>query len=140
MIVGGWINGYISVAGTNLSDHAREISLDIVTIELPADVMGMTAAAVRSGLQNWTMTATFLQDFAAGTVDAVLYAAGGAAGHNPFNVEVGPDGVASISSTNPRYSGNAIMSDYKPFGGAHGSNMEAQVTFRCAGNLTKRYS
>lgn len=135
--VGPWINGYIKVNNVVLSDHAREISLDIVSAEVPADTMGQQSAVVRAGLQSWTITANFLQDFAAGSVDDTLYAAGGTAGHVPFPIEVGPDSVATVSATNPRYSGLVVMSSYKPFGGAHGANMESPVTFRCAGDLHK---
>jgi hypothetical protein len=137
-VVGAWINGFISVNGVQLSDHAREISLDIVSAELPADVMGTQTASVRAGLQSWTVAVTFLQDFAAASVDNVLYSAGGQAGHTPFNIEVGPNSVLSVSATNPRYSGLAVLASYKPFGGAHGANMEAVCTFRCAADLTKR--
>lgn len=138
-VFGCWKNGFVGIAGINLSDHAREITLETSAAELPADVHGQTTAVVFAGLANWTITVTFLQDFAANKIDATLAAIGGGA-HTPFGVEVGPDGGSSVSTTNPRYSGGAILASYRPFGGAHGSNMEAQCTFRAATDLTRRTS
>lgn len=137
---GYWKNGFIQVNGTNLSDHAREMTFTVNVADLPANTFGDTSAAVSAGLQDWGVEVTFLQDFAAGKVDQILFAAGGTAGHFPFNIEVGADSVAAISSTNPRFSGNVILSNYRPFGGQHGSNLEATASFKCAGNLTRRTS
>ena len=137
-IHGLWRDGFIQINGTDLSDHAREIALDIGIAELPDNVHGDYVAKVRAGLEDWTITVTFLQDFAASKVDATLISAGGSAGHPGFNVIVGGDKTTAVSATNPRYSGSAIMSSYRPFGGPHGSNMEATATFRPAGRLTRQ--
>lgn len=136
-VFGVWKNGHITVNGVDLSDHAREISLDMSVAELPDNVHGDNTAKVRSGLEDWTITVTFLQDFAAAKVDATLRGGSiGIVGHAGFNVIVGAD-AASVSTTNPRYSGSAILASYRPMGGAHGSNLEATATFRPAGNLTR---
>ncbi len=136
-IFGCWKNGFITVAGVNLSDHAREISLDTSVNELPDDVHGDNTAKVRAGLEDWTITVTFLQDFASNKVDATLDLIGGVA-HSGFNVIVGADGGSGVSATNPRYSGLAILASYRPFGGPHGNNLEAQATFRPAGDLIRQ--
>jgi hypothetical protein len=136
-IFGAWVNGFIGVAGVNLSDHAREITLETSVAELPSNVHGTQTATVRAGLNSWTINVTFLQDFAAAKVDATMASVNGPL-QTPFGVEVGPDTVASISTTNPRYSGLAILASYRPFGGQHGVLMEANCTFRCASDLTRR--
>ena len=133
---GVWRNGFCQINGVDLSDHAREITLETSVAELPDNVHGDNTAKVRAGLENWTINVTFLQDFAASKVDATLDTAGGV-GHASFNVIVGAD-AAAVSTTNPRYSGNAILSSYRPFGGQQGVNLEAQATFRAAGNLTRQ--
>lgn len=134
---GYWRDGYIGVNNVDLSDHAREISLDTSIAELPDNVHGDYVSKVRSGLEDWTVTATFLQDFASAKVDATFSTIGGA-GHASFQLEVGADKTTAVSATNPRYSGMAILSSYKPFGGAHGVNLEATATFRPASRLTRR--
>src|SRR3990167_515061 len=100
------------------------MSLDTGVAELPDNTHGGNTAKVRSGLEEWTLNVTFLQDFAASEVDATLDALGGV-GHAGFNVIAGADKTNAVSATNPRYSGNAIMSSYRPLGGPHGSNLEA---------------
>ena len=135
-IFGCFRNGHITVNGVDLSDHAREITLETSVVELPDNVHGDNTQKVRAGLEDWTITVTFLQDFAAAKVDATLDAAGGVA-HAGFNVIVGAD-AAAVSTTNPRYSGSAILASYRPFGGQQGVNLEAQATFRPAGNLTRQ--
>ena len=104
--------------------------------ELPDNVHGDNTAKVRAGLEDWTITVTFLQDFAASKVDAIL-SGKRTVGTAGFNVIVGAD-AAAVSTTNPRYSGSAILASYRPFGGPHGSNLEATATFRAAGNLTRQ--
>lgn len=135
-LFGCWRSGFIGVAGVNLSDHAREISLETSVAELPNNVHGDSTSVVIAGLEDWTITVTFLQDFASGKVDQTMETWGGVA-HTPFGVECGGDSGA-VTTTNPRYSGLAILASYRPFGGPQGSNMEAQATFRPAGNLTRR--
>lgn len=136
-VFGYWRDGFIGVNGTDLSDHAREIALDTSVEELPSNVHGDYVKKLNAGLEDWTITATFMQDFAALKVDAVMAAIGGA-GHTAFSIEVGADKTTAVSATNPRYSGSAILANYKPLGGPQGNNLEAQATFRPASRLTRR--
>ena len=136
---GTWVNGVIVLNnGTtyNFSDHAREITLETSVAELPDDVHGDNVAKVAAGLEDWTITATFLQGFAAASIDVTMNLIGGV-GHTPFVIEVGAS-AAAVSATNPRYSGTAILASYGPLRGAHGSNLETQATFRPASRLTRR--
>ncbi len=138
---GCWKNGYIGVNNVNLSDHARDITLDTSVVELVNDTHGDTVEKKIVGLENWTITAIFLQDFAASKVDATLNPLYGlSATTTPFQLEVGADSVNAVSATNPRYSGMAILANYKILSGAHGVNLEATATFRPASNLTRRVS
>lgn len=135
--VGVWKNGRIDINGVNLSDHAREITLDMSVAELANDAHGDTVVKKVTGLEDWTITAVFLQDFAASKVDATLFSLYGC-GSGSFQIEVGADATSAVSATNPRYSGQAILTNYKVLGGAHGSNLEASATFRPASALTRR--
>lgn len=134
---GVWKNGFIGINGVALSDHARDITLDTSVAELANDTHGDNVQEKVAGLEDWTITATFLQDFAAGKVDITLNTIGGV-GHTPFSIEVGADATTAVSTTNPRYSGMAILTNYKPLSGAHGVNLEATATFRPNSQLTRR--
>ena len=145
-VFGVFKNGYIMVNGVDLSDHAREISLEMTTAELPNDTHGSgNGATVVAGLEDWTITVLFLQDFAASEVDATIggLAIGASGGANQATtgvpIIVGGDSVAVVSTTNPRYSGNCILTTYQPFGGGgHGTLMETSCTFRPSTVLTRR--
>lgn len=134
---GVWKDGFLQINGVDLSDHVREMSLDTSVAELPDNVHGDNTAKVAAGLEDWTINVTFLQDFAASKVDAVLDGMGGV-GHEGKNIVIGADKTSAVSATNPRYSGNAILASYRPLGGPQGSNLEATATFRAAGNLTRQ--
>ena len=133
---GVWKDGFLQINGVDLSDHVREMSLDTSVAELPDNVHGDNTAKVAAGLEDWTVNVTFLQDFAASKVDITLDGMGGV-GHTQKNIIIGPDKTTAVSTTNPRYSGEAILASYRPLGGAHGSNLECTATFRAAGNLTR---
>lgn len=129
-------DGFVEINNVDLSDHVREFALDQSVEELPDNVHGDNTSKVRAGLEDWTVTVTFLQDFASGEVDATLEALT-AVGTTEFDIIVGADRTNSVSASNPRYSGKAILANYRPLGGAHGQNLEATATFRPAGDLTQ---
>lgn len=136
--LGVWKSGILIIGGVDLSDHVREMSLDTSVAELPDHCHGDNTAKVAAGLEDWTINVTFLQDFAASKVDATLRGGSiGTVGHSPTNIIIGATQDAA-SSTNPRYSGNAILASYQPMGGEHGVNLSATATFRAAGNLTRQ--
>ena len=140
-IFGVWRNGYLQINGVSLHDHAREISIEASVSEIPASVHGDTVARVVPGLEDWTISVTFLQDFAAAKVDQTLTAlAYTTQSPTGFPIIVGADATTAVSSTNPRYSGNAILAAYSPMHGPHGSNLEATAKFRCTSTLVRTTS
>ena len=136
-LFGCWSNGYLRIGTVDFSDHAREITLETTCAELPANVHGQTTATILAGLESWTVNVVLLQDFAASEVDATLSSLGGGA-HVAFSIVVGADATSAVSATNPRYSGSAVMTSYRPIGGQHGVNLEASCTFRGATDLIRQ--
>jgi hypothetical protein len=86
-IMGAWTNGYISVNGVDLSNHATSITVETTRDDVDVTAMGAVNKVHSPGLGDATITATFLQDYAAGSVDATLSAQTGST--TPFTVEVG---------------------------------------------------
>jgi len=136
-ISGVWKNGYVGVNGVNLSDHAREIALDTLVVELPSNTHGDKGERPINGLTSWVINVSFFQDFAAGKVDDTLRSLYGC-GAVPFSIEVGCDGFNGVSLINPRYSGQAILDEYKTLEGAHGTNLGTTAKFVVASGLTRR--
>lgn len=129
--VGSWKNGYVSVNGTVLSDHANQITIEDSADEV--DITGFNAAGYREfdqGFRDITITVTFLQDYAPGSVDSILQPmyANNAVG----TVVVKPDG-GTASSTNPSYTMVSKLFSYAPISGALGDALTVECAFRHSG-------
>ena len=122
-------NGWIEVNGVVLSDHCTEFGLEETAEELPNHAHGDDVAQVTPGLFNWTIRATFLQDFAAANVHRTLRPLFNA--RTQHAIRVRPD-AGVVSLTNPMYSGMAFIFSYQPMRGAHGNNLTTEVVFRPA--------
>lgn len=126
-------NAYLSVNSVDLSTHVRRIELTYEAATPDNTTMGATTTQVMGGgLKNWSVTAELLQDFAAGQVDATLSGIVGQA----VTVEVRPTNAAR-STTNPGYTGSAVLREYRPFGDQVGAEAKATATFVAAGALTR---
>lgn len=124
---------YISLGAVDLSDHVAECRLDY-TAEAPDDTASgdNTRSRLAGGLKDWTLTITFFQDLAAGEVDATLFSLVGTS----VAVEV-RSSTAAVGATNPKYTGNAILTNYQPAGGSIGEAQRAPVTLQGTGDLTR---
>ena len=127
-------DAYLSVGGTDLSDHVQSVTLEY-SAELQDDTaMGDTARSRKGGLKDWTVSVTFFQDRAASEVDATLFSL---VGTSVALVLQGDNNSGTATSTNPTYTGNAILAEYQPMGGDIGSMEMAPVTFNADGALTR---
>lgn len=125
-------NAYVSINSVDLSDHVRQVTVNYQAELLDETAMGATTRARKGGLKDWSMTIEFLQDFAAGEVDATLFGLVG----TTFTVEVRPTSAAR-SATNPGYTGTGILESYPPLGNAVGEMAMTTVTIQAAGDLSR---
>lgn len=119
----------------DLSDHVTSVSLDFSVDEQPDSNMGDTWNARMAGLKDVSGTIEFDQDFAAGEVDATLWASIG----TTVTVTIKPTSAA-VSATNPSYSGSAFFTSYSPVSGAHGEKARTSVPFVGSGTWTRATS
>lgn len=123
-------DAYLSVNSVVLSGWVRSLTINYEAEMLDDTVMGTSGTrSNRPGLKNWSMDVEFLQDFAAGAVDATLFSLVGA---NPFPIEARPTSVAA-SATNPKYTGNAVLETYPPLSGEVGVLGTVSAAFRSGG-------
>lgn len=122
-------NVFISVGGTDLSDHCTNITIETTDDDVEVTAMGALAKAYVKGLGDANITSTFLQDFAAGKVDAVLWPLKSSSA--TFTVAVRPINAAR-SPTNPEYQLSALLFGYNPLDGGVGEASTTDVTFRNA--------
>lgn len=128
-------NGNVLVGGTNLSDDAKAIEINVAGEELDDTAMGDTFHSRIAGLKDWSGTITFNQDFASSQVDATIFPLIGSVTTISAKADAG-----TASATNPRYNGNAIITGYTPITGEVGSLGSATLTFVGAGTLSRSTS
>jgi hypothetical protein len=125
-----YTNAYVSIDSHDLSDHVKSVTLNYEAELLDDTVMG--TAGTRSnkpGLKNWSLEVEFLQDYAASSIDSILFALVGA---NAFPVAVRPVNGA-IATDNPEYSGQAVLESYPPLVGEVGALGMATASFKPSG-------
>lgn len=130
------LDGTVIVDGTDLSDHVREVQVNLVAADVDATGLnGGGGSTHRQGLKNENFMVTFMSDYNPGSVDAVLfphYDAG-----TEFTVQVQPFAGAA-SDTNPRYEGTCILvGTYAPISGQVGALSTTQVTFPVQGRIAR---
>src|SRR3954468_3742292 len=122
---------YVQVAGTTLSNWAFKV--DIPLQKEKVEVSGFNSAGSREflpGQSTEEFVISFRQDFGSSAVDQTLwplYNTGTA-----FVVNVKPTS-ATVSSTNPQYSGTCNLYEYHPLDADLGNASETSVTFAING-------
>jgi hypothetical protein len=128
-ILGAFTNAKVIVNSIDLSDHCTAASVETTRDEVDVTAMGAVQKVNTPGLGDATITCTFLQDYAAGSVDATL--SGLSSTTTPFTVEVRPVNAAR-SATNPAYVLTALMYGYTPVAGSVGDALTIDISFRNA--------
>jgi len=123
---------FVSVAGTNFSQNLNSVELAIEADDLETTAFGEGFRTRIGGLQQASLTLNFMQDFGAGSVDAVL---------SPLlatlaTVIIRPTSSA-VSSTNPSYTMTALVTQYSPFASSVGDLASLSVTFPISGTVTR---
>lgn len=125
----------IVINAVDLSDHVESLTINYEAEAQDCTSMGDTTRAFLGGLKNWSMDVTFRQDYAASEVDVTLFGIVG----SQITVTAKPTSAA-VSTTNPSYSGTALLTTYTPIGNAVGDLAAAPVSFVSAGALTRATS
>ena len=115
------------IATVNLSDHVTAFQLNRMVDSLEVTAMGDTAHKFVAGLAADTITVTFLNDTAAGSVLATLQSAFGST--VAFQAIQVTD--AAVSATNVLYSGTIFVDNLTDINGATGDEATIDITFTC---------
>jgi hypothetical protein len=127
----------VVVGAVDLSDHVSSVTISTTydVLETTAFAGGNVPQAAKTriaGLADNSVTLEFHQDFAAGEVEATIYPLLGTSAA----VRISPT-TGAISSTNPEYQFNALISEWTPLNGAVGELATASVTWPVDGAITK---
>lgn len=121
----------VVVAGVNLSDHARTVTIEETKPEVDVTAMGAAYMQYTPGIRDATITVEFFQDFASGSVEQTLNGLWSAG--TTFSLVI-KKASGSVGATNPTFTmGSALMYSYSPISGDVGSAMTMEVAFRNAG-------
>ncbi len=127
-------NVVVKVGGVDLSSFVSNVSLSSSADAIETTSFSSAGARERvSGLKDNSVTIDFMQDYAAAAVEATVYPL---IGSTAVAFEILPNGTA-VSSTNPKYTGSLIVTDWTPVAGAVGELLTASVTWPITGAITK---
>ena len=126
-------NVVVKIGGVDLSAYVSSVSLSSSADAVETTSFASGGARERTGgLKDNSLTVSFMQDFAASTVEPTIYPLiGGTA-----SFEVLANGT-SATSTNPKYTGTLLVTEWTPVAGAVGELLTADVTWPITGAITK---
>lgn len=126
-------DGRVEINSVNLSTLVRKVTLKINADAPSSTAMGATFQGRKGGgLKDWSVDVEFNQDFAAASVDATLFALLAVSTSVKVRATTG-----AITTTNPEFQGNAVLTDYTPISGKVGDMGVAMAKFDADGTLTR---
>ena len=115
------------IATVDLSDHVTSFQLNRVLDSIEVSAMGDTSHKFVTGLSADTITVSFLNDTAAGSVLATLQAAFG----TTVAFAAIQDKSSAVSATNVLYTGTILIDNITDINGAVADEATMDLTFTC---------
>jgi hypothetical protein len=122
----------VTINGTNLSTSLASVELPVEIDEQETTAFGSEWRTRIAGLKSGSITLEFHQDFAAGALDSILWPL---LGTNATVVVTPTSGT--VTSSNPSYSGQFLVSQYTPYASTVGDLATVSVTWNLSGALTR---
>lgn len=122
----------VTINSIDLSDHITNIEISTTLEEIETTSFASAGGRHRiAGLEDSSISFTFLQDFAANEVDATMWSIRGS------SVPVVIKTNATVSAANPQYSANVLITEWMPIANAIGDAPEISVEWPVNGTVTK---
>jgi hypothetical protein len=115
------------IATVNLSDHVTAFTLNRIVDAIEVSSMGDTSHKFVAGLASDTITVSFLNDTATGSVLQTLQSAFG----STVAFQAIQDSSAAVSATNVLYSGTIFVDNLTDINGAVADQAMIDITFTC---------
>ena len=127
------LSRFVSIGTADISNALSGASLEITVEEVDKTSLGSAGwREVAAGLKSGSVTLNFMQDYAVGAIDSLLYPLIGTEA-----TVVIRSSSATVSSSNPAYSAVVLISQYTPIAGAVGDLATFDVTFPTIGAITR---
>lgn len=125
-------NYNIKVAGTDFSTSLASVELNLESDDVETTAFGSDFRTRVGGLKTGTISLNFHQDFAAASVDAVLFPLL----NTIATVIVIPNG-SSVTATNPSYTVTCLVNQYQPFASSVGDLATLSVSWPLSGSVVR---
>jgi hypothetical protein len=122
----------ITINGTNLSTNLNSVELALESDDLETTAFGGTFRERIGGLKTGSLTLQFMQDFAAGAVDATLFPL-----FNTLATVVIVPTSGTVTATNPSYTAVCLANSYTPFASSVGDLATFSITWPVTGTVTR---
>lgn len=125
-------NASVTLNSVDVSAYCEKVALTYKADMNDVSAMGDTAHAKLGGLVDWSISADFFEDNTSSGPVATLFGQVGAS----IAIQILPNG-GTVGTTNPKYTGNAIVESVTPVDGSVGQAQKCTVTLQGSGVLTR---
>lgn len=134
-------NAYVLYASNDISQYVTSVSLSSSVDVIETTGLGSSARTRVGGLFDNQVTFEFNQDFADNALEELINGTSLATTTvgTAVAMEIRPVNGA-VSASNPKYTFNALISEWQPLSGAVGELVTASVTWPISGVITKAIS
>jgi hypothetical protein len=122
----------ITVAGVDFSTNLNSVELSQEADDLETTAFGQSWRSRIGGLNNASVTLNFMQDFAAGSVDATLNPL-----HGSIATVIIQSASGTVSATQPKYTATCLVTSYSPFASSVGDIATLSVTWPVSGTVVR---
>lgn len=131
-------NAYVLFASSDISEFVTQIELKTSVDTIDTTQIGAQSRTRQAGVFDNSVTFQFNQDYADNQLERVVN------GESMANTRVGtavPMQIrpvnAAVSANNPKYTFNAVITEWQSVSGEAGSLATVQVSWPISGNITK---
>jgi hypothetical protein len=133
-------DAYVVFASTDISSFVTSVTLSSTLDVVETTAFKDTARTRVAGLRDNQITLEFNQDFASGALEALVYPNDSTTKiGTAVAMEIRPTS-SSASATNPKYTFNALISEWQSLSGSVGELATVSVTWPISGAITKATS
>ena len=125
-------NYNIKIGTTDFSSSLASVELNLESDDVETTAFGDEFRTRVGGLKTGTISLNFHQDFAASSVDQILYPLL----NTIATVAIIPNGTV-VSSTNPRYTVTCLVNQYQPFASSVGDLATLSVSWPLSGSVVR---
>lgn len=109
-------NAFLTLGGTAVHTYVESIEFQTEVEALDDTTMGDTTRSSKPGMYSQSLSVTFKQDFASSALDSIINALLGTS----FAFELRAEN-ATVTTSNPKWTGNAMIKGYSPISGSVGT-------------------